>query len=67
MEKKIGNVDQKLPGNSGIVTATTKIKEVESKMPVFSSLVKKTGHNAKISDNEKNLLLLLIIINLQNK
>ena len=41
---------------NGLVTATvltTKIDEVENKIPDMSVLVKKTDYNAKISDAEK--------------
>ena len=53
MEKRNGDVDQKLPDNSDVVTATTKIKKVKKKIQVFSSLVKKASYNTKISDIEK--------------
>ena len=53
---------------SSLVTANvlnTKIREVEKKIPDASGLAKKTGYNAKYQTLRKNILLLLIIINLQ--
>ena len=44
----------------------TKIKEVENKIPNVSGLVKITDYDAK-QTLRKNILLLLIIINLQRK
>ena len=64
MEKRNGDVDQKLPDNSDVATATAKIKKVKNKIQVFSSLVKKASYNTEISDIEKSILLLLIILNL---
>ena len=45
----------------------TKIGEAENKIPDVSVLVKKTDYNANTSDIEENTLLVLIIINLQEK
>ena len=45
----------------------TPMCEVENKIPVASGFVKKTDYDSKISDIEKNLSLLLIIINSQKK
>ena len=53
-----------------LVTTTvidTKIGEAENKIPDVSVLVKKTDYNANTSDIEENTLLVLIIINLQEK
>ena len=44
----------------------TKIKEVENKIPNVSGLVKITDYDAK-QTLRKDILLLLIIINLQKK
>ena len=52
---------------SGLVNAAifdTEIEKVENKIPDISGLVKKTDYDAKTLDIEKNILLLLIIINL---
>ena len=48
-------------------TLNTKIGEVGNKMLDVSGLVKKRYFNAKMSDIEKNFLLLLIIISSQVK
>ena len=56
MEKKIGEVNRKIPDVSGLVTTTvlnTKVKEVNKKVSDLSSLVKKTDYDAKMSDIEK--------------
>ena len=45
----------------------TKIGEAENKIPDVSVLVKKTDYNANTSDIEENTLLVLIIIDLQEK
>ena len=45
----------------------TTMCEVENKIPVASGFVKKTDYDSKISDIEKNLSLLLIIINSEKK
>ena len=45
----------------------TKIGEAENKIPDVSVLVKKTDCNANTSDIEENTLLVLIIIDLQEK
>ena len=44
---------------------TAALTAVEDKMPNVSNLVKKADYDAKISEMEKEILLLLIIINLQ--
>ena len=64
-EKQIGEVQNKIPDVSGLVTTTvfiTKIGEVETKIP---NLVEKVNYDAKTLDIERNTLLLLIIINLR--
>ena len=52
---KIGEVENKIPNVSGLVTAAVlnlKIGEVENEIPDVSGLVKKADYNTKISDNE---------------
>ena len=59
LEKKIGDFDGKIPGVSGLVTATvlnTKISEEQNKIPDVGGLVNKTDSHAKISDIEKKYL-----------
>ena len=59
LEKKVKNVDKKIPGTSGIVTATvlnTKTGEVGNKIHDISSLVKKKDYDAKIEDIEGKYL-----------
>ena len=51
-EKKIGNVDKKIPDTSRLLTTTvlnTKINEVENKISNTSNLVTSTVLNTKIS------------------
>ena len=53
LEKKIGDVDKKIPDTSSLVTATllnTKIREVENKIPNTSNLVTTTVLNTKINE-----------------
>ena len=45
----------------------SKIRVVKNKIPDVSDLVKKTDYDAKISDIERNISQLLIVINLQLK
>ena len=55
MNTKIGEVENKIPDASGLVTFTvlnTKIGEVENKLLDVSGLVKKKYYDAKISDIE---------------
>ena len=55
LEKKIGDVDKKIPGTIGLVTTTVsnaKISEVENKIPDASSLVTTTVLNTKICEVE---------------
>ena len=45
LEKKVEDIDKKIPDKSGLVTTTvlnTKISEVENKFPNINCLVKKT-------------------------
>ena len=56
MEKKIRDVENKIPSISGVVTTAalnTKIVKSENKIHDASGLVKKTAYNAKISKIEK--------------
>ena len=58
LEKKIGDVDKKIPDTSGLVTTTvlnTKISEVENKIPNTSNLVATTVLNTKISEVENKI------------
>ena len=55
LEKKIADVDKKVPEGSGLVTTNfvdTKIKGVENKILNVSDLVKKADYDTKISDIE---------------
>ena len=55
LEKKIGDVDEEIPGKSGLVTITvlnTKNIEVENKISHTGSLVTTTVLNTKISEVE---------------
>ena len=68
---RISVVENKIPDTNVLVTTTvlnTKINEAEKKIPDVKGLVKKTDYDAKVLlDTEKNILLLLIIINSQKK
>ena len=60
MEKKIGDVDKKIPDTSGLVTTTvlnTNIKEVDSKIPDLRGLVKKTDYDTNISEIAKKCII----------
>ena len=53
LEKKIGDIDKKIPDTSGLMTATvlnTKISEAENEILNTSSLVTTTVLNTKISE-----------------
>ena len=55
MEKKIRDVEFKIPGINGLVTAAvldTKFGEIEHKIPDVSELVKKEDYDAKITEIE---------------
>ena len=68
MEKKLGEVENKIPDVSGLVTNTvlnTKIGKVENKISNASDLVKKVDYHAKTSDIERKALLFLILIDLR--
>ena len=54
-EKKIVDVDKKIPSLSGLMTTTvlnSKIIAIKNKIPNVSDLVKKTDYDAKISEIE---------------
>ena len=64
MEKKIGDVDKKIPEVSRLMTTTvlnTKIKEVKNEIPDLNGLFKKTDYNDQILKLRENTLLLPII------
>ena len=57
LEKKIGDVDKKIPDVNGLVTATfliTEIGEVESKIPYKSGLVTTTVVTTTIGEVRNN-------------
>ena len=61
LEKKIGDIDKKIPDVSGLMTMTvldTKIKEVDNKIPDLSGLIKKIDYEAKILEIKGKHLLL---------
>ena len=49
---KIGEVERKIPGVTGLVTITPLNTKVENKASSVSNLVKEMKHNAKITDTE---------------
>ena len=58
MEKKIGDVDKKIPEVTGLVTTTvldTKIGEVEHQIPDTSALVTTTVLDTKIGEVQKKI------------
>ena len=58
LDKKIGDVDKKIPGVSGLVTATvltTKIGEVDNKIPSTSGLVTTIVLDTKIGEVEHKI------------
>ena len=67
LNMKVNNIENKIPDTSALVTTAvlnTKIGKVENKLPDTSGLVNKTDYNAKYQIFRRNILLLLIIINL---
>ena len=55
LNAKIGEVEIKIPGTSGLViniVYNIKMEEVQSKIHDLGGLVKKTDYNIKMSDNE---------------
>ena len=70
MEKKIGDVENKMPHISGLVTPivlNTKINEVGNKICDVKGLVKNQIMMLKYETLKENTLLLLIIINIRVK
>ena len=70
LNTKIVEVTKKLPDTSSLVTTAvlnTTIVEFENKILDVSGLLKKADYNAKILKLSRNILLLLIIMNLQVK
>ena len=58
MEKKIGDVDKKIPDTSGLVITTvlkTKISEIEIEIPDTSSLMTTAVDNTKFSEVENKI------------
>ena len=58
MEKKIGDVDKKIPDTSGLVSATvlkTKISEIEIEILDTSSLMTTAVDNTKFSEGENKI------------
>ena len=59
LEKKISDVDKKVPDVSGLVKNTdfnSEITEVENKIPNVSDLITKTNFNAKVTVVENKIL-----------
>ena len=68
LEKIIGNVNEKIPYTSGLVTTTvlnTKTSEVENKITSAGGLVKKKQIMTLIQKTGENISLLLIVKNLR--
>ena len=63
LNAKIIEIKDEIPSISDLAT-TAAFTAVEMKILNVSDVVKKTDYDEKISDIEKNILLLLIIINL---
>ena len=58
MEKKIGDVDKKIPDTSGLVITTvlnTKISEIEIEIPDTSGLMTTAIHNTNFSEGENKI------------
>ena len=58
MEKKIGDVDKKIPDTSGLVISTvlnTKISEIEIEIPDTSGLMTTAIHNTNFSEGENKI------------
>ena len=60
-------MEGKIPSISGLVT-TSALTAVENKISSVSNLVQKTDYDTKISELEKNLLIIIMtnILQLQN-
>ena len=61
LNAKTNEVKGEIPGITNLAT-TAAFTTVENKIPNFSDLLKKIDYDAKISEMEKNILVLLIII-----
>ena len=61
LNAKIKEVKNEIPGITNLAK-TAALTTVENKIPNVSDLVKKADYDAKTSEMEKNILLLLIII-----
>ena len=61
LNAKTNEVKGEIPGITNLAT-TAAFTTVENKIPNFSDLVKKSDYDAKISEMQKNILVLLIII-----
>ena len=57
---KGSEIEGKIPSISGLVT-TSALTAVKNKIPSVSNLVKKTDYDTKISELEKNLLIITMI------
>ena len=67
-EKKVDNFERKIHDVSGLVTTAVcnaKMGVVESKIPSVIDLLKKPVYDAKTSDFQEKISLLLIIIDLR--
>ena len=64
LNAKINEVQSEIPSVTNLA-ATAALTTVKNKIPNVSDLVKKADFDVKISEMEKNILLILIIINLQ--
>ena len=61
---KIKDIVDKIPSITNLPT-TAALTSVENKIPNVTDLAEKVNYDAKISEMEKNILLLLIIMNFQ--
>ena len=61
---KIKDIVDKIPSITNLAT-TAALTSVENKIPNVTDLAEKVNYDTKISEMEKNILLLLIIMNLQ--
>ena len=60
-KKKLTELENNIPHVSSLATKSA-LTAVENKMPNVSSLVKKTNYDTKISELEKNLLIIIMTI-----
>ena len=61
---KIKDIVDKITSITNLAT-TAALTSVENKIPNVTDLAEKVNYDAKISEMEKNILLLLIIMNFQ--